>query len=393
MVEPTRGIGIVACVRFRAAVTKRASARTAYPGPRGSLTAMSRVVAHLDLDAFFAAVEVLENPALAGLPLVVGGDPQGRGVVATASYEARAFGIRSAMSAAEAIRRCPDAVFVRPDHARYRRHSDGVWALVRDAVPVVEQVGIDEGYLDITDLVTTAGDARRVLGALQERIRRDTGLGASFGCGTGKTVAKVASDADKPVGLVVVPSGQEEAFLAALPLRALPGIGPKAEKRLRVAGLTTIGNLADLDGADLRLLLPGVVGVELRERARGFDPRPVVAESGPSVSIGHEETFDADIADPAVLSEHAARMAALVTRRMLAEGRVARTVTVKLRYPDFRILSRARSATAPTGDAEEITRLAEVALQRALRDRPPPVRLLGVSVSRLVEGEQLRLRV
>ncbi len=354
---------------------------------------MSRVVAHLDLDAFFAAVEVLENPALAGLPLVVGGDPQGRGVVATASYEARRFGIRSAMSAAEAIRRCPDAVFVRPDHARYRRHSDGVWTLVRDAVPIVEQVGIDEGYLDITSLVTTAGDARRVLGALQERIRRETGLGASFGCGTGKTVAKVASDADKPVGLVVVPAGQEEAFLAPLPLRALPGIGPKAEKRLAVAGLTTIGHLADLGDADLSLLLPGIVGVELRERARGVDHRPVDAETGPSVSIGHEETFDADIADPSVLSEHAARMAALVTQRMLAEGRVARTVTIKLRYPDFRILSRARSATAPTGDAEEITRLAEVALQRALRDRPPPVRLLGVSVSRLVEGEQLRLRV
>ncbi len=358
-----------------------------------SLGGVSRAVAHLDLDAFFAAVEVLENPSLQGLPLVVGGDPQGRGVVATASYEARAFGIRSAMSAAEAIRRCPDAVFVRPDHVRYRRHSDAVWALVRDAVQVVEQVGIDEGYLDLTDLARTAGDARRVLLALQTRIREETGLGASFGCGTGKTVAKIASDADKPVGLVVVPAGREEEFLAPLPLRALPGIGPKAEKRLRLAGLETVGNLADLDDADLSLLLPGLVGRELRERARGVDPRPVVAESGPSVSIGHEETFDHDVVDAAVLSEHAARMAASVTQRMLSEGRVARTVTIKLRYPDFSILSRARSASAPTGDPAEISRLAEVALQRALRDRPPPVRLLGVSVSRLVEGEQLILQV
>ena len=356
-----------------------------------SLGAVGCVIAHLDLDAFFAAVEVLEDPALAGLPLVVGGDPQGRGVVATASYEARQFGIRSAMSAAEAFRRCPAAVFVRPDHARYRRHSDGVWALVRGVVPVVEQVGIDEGYLDLSDIAVTAGDARLVLGDLQARIREGTGLVASFGCGTGKTIAKIASDADKPAGLVVVAAGREAEFLSPLPLRALPGIGPKADARLRMARLETIGDLAYLSDEDLRLLLPGIVGVELRSRARGVDHRPVIAEAGPSVSIGHEETFDHDLTDPSVLSEHAARMAASVTRRMLTEGRVAQTVTIKLRYPDFRILSRACSTTAPTGDATEITRLAEVALQRALGDRPPPVRLLGVSVSRLVEGEQLRL--
>ena len=352
---------------------------------------MSRVVAHLDLDAFFAAVEVLENPSLAGVPLVVGGDPQGRGVVSTASYEARVFGIRSAMSAAEAHRRCPDAVFVRPDMAKYKRHSEGVWTLVRGAVPVVEQVGIDEGYLDLTGAAATAGDARRLLRALQRRIREETGLGASFGCGTGKTVAKIASDADKPVGLVVVAAGREEEFMAPLPLRALPGIGPKADKRLRIAGLETIGQLADLDDERLRLVLPGAIGRDLRERARGIDPRPVTAASGPSVTIGNEETFDHDIADPAILSEHAARMAAGATERMLAEGLVARTVTVKLRYPDFRILSRATSAAQPTGDPAEIARLAELALQRALRDRPPPIRLLGVSVSRLVDGEQLQL--
>ena len=352
---------------------------------------MGRVVAHLDLDAFFAAVEVLERPELAGLPLVVGGDPHGRGVVSTASYEARAFGIRSAMSAAEAHRRCPQAVFVRPDMARYKRHSEAVWLLVRAAVPVVEQVGIDEGYLDLSEAAATAGEARRLLRALQRRVRVETGLGASFGCGTGKTVAKVASDADKPVGLVVVAAGREEEFLAPRPLRALPGIGPKAERGLATAGLETIGQLADLDDDRLRLILPGAVGRDLRERARGIDPRPVVAQSGPSVTIGNEETFDHDIHDPALLSDHAARMARGATERMLAEGLVARTVTVKLRYPDFRILSRARSAAQPTGDPAEIARLAELALQRALRDRPPPIRLLGVSVSRLVQGEQLHL--
>ena len=361
--------------------------------PLDSLGFVPRVVAHLDLDAFFAAVEVLENPALAGLPVVVGGDPQGRGVVATASYEARAFGIRSAMSAAEAVRRCPNAVFVKPDHSRYRRHSDAVWSLVRAVVPVVEQVGIDEGYLDLSSVASTAGEARTFLAELQGRIERETGLHASFGCGAGRTIAKVASDADKPNGLVIVPAGKEEEFLAPLPLRALPGIGPKSDKRMRTAGLKTIGNLADLDDADLRLVLPGAVGLELRERARGIDLRPVLAETGPSVSIGHEETFDHDITDPAILSEHAARMAASVTERLVKEGRVAQTVTIKLRYPDFRILSRARSASAPTADPIEITRLAEVALERALRDREPPVRLLGVTVSRLIEGEQLHLRL
>jgi len=353
--------------------------------------AVGRVVAHLDLDAFFAAVEVLERPELAGLPLVVGGDPSGRGVVATASYEARAFGIRSAMSAAEARRRCPDAIFVPSDHQRYRRHSQTVWALVREATPVVEQVGIDEGYLDLSEVVTTAGEARGYLRGLQSLIRERTGLAASFGCGTGKTIAKIASDADKPNGLVVVAAGRERAFLADRPLRALPGVGPKAEERLRAGGLETIGDLAELDDASLALLLPGRVGVDLRERARGRDERPVLAESGPAVTIGHEETFDHDIADPALLSEHAARMAQRVAERLAAEGRVARTVTIKLRYPDFRLLTRARQAQAPTREPAEIARLADLALQRALRDRPPPVRLLGVSASRLVDAEQMRL--
>ena len=348
------------------------------------------VVAHLDLDAFFAAVEVLERPELRGLPLVVGGSPEGRGVVATASYEARAFGIRSAMSAAEARRRCPEAVFVRPDHARYSRHSRGVWALVARQVPLVEQVGIDEGYLDLTGAVSTAREAERHLEALQASIVAETGLDASFGCGTAKVVAKIASDFRKPRGITVVPAGRERAFLAPMRLRALPGIGPKAEMRLREAGLETIGDLAALDDERLARLLPGVVGAELRGRAQGIDQRPV-SLPGPASSVSVEETFDRDIETIEELRAIALRMADEVAVRLDREGRGAQTVTVKLRYPDFAIATRAQTARAPFRGPDEIVRLALIALDRALAVRRPPVRLLGIGVAKLVHAEQLRL--
>ncbi len=352
---------------------------------------MPRVVAHLDLDAFFAAVEVLEDPSLEGRPVVVGGDPDGRGVVSTASYAARRFGIHSAMPAAEARRRCPGAIFLPPDMDRYRHHSRAVWDVVRGIVPVIEQVGIDEGYLDLYRQVWTAGGAHRFLARLQATVRRETGLDASFGCGSCKTVAKIASDADKPRGLVVVPAGKEAPFLASRPLRALPGIGPVTGERLSQAGLVTIGDLAALDDALLLAVLPTDHGRELRDRARGLDPREVNARSSPAVSIGHERTFPHDVDDPSVLAEHADRLAALVTDRLRRDGRGAGTVTVKLRYPDFTIRSRAASTDLATDDEAEIIRLAGLALRRALADRPPPVRLLGVSVTRLVPSAQLRL--
>ena len=357
----------------------------------GSVDFVPRVVAHMDLDAFFAAVEVRDDPALAGRPLVIGGDPAGRGVVSTASYEARRFGIRSAMPAAEARRRCPEAIFLRPDMPRYRERSRQVWSLVRAEVPVLEQVGIDEGYIDLYRAAWTSGGARRFLARLQQTVRKETGLDASFGCGTCKTVAKIASDADKPQGVVVVPAGGEAAFLAPRPLRALPGIGPVTGERLARAGLATIGDLAVLDDDALADLLPAAHGVELRARARGRDPREVDPASSPPVSIGHERTFPHDVDDPGVLHDHAGTLAALVTERLHRDGRGAGTVTVKLRYPDFTIASRAASAERTTDDIDEISRLAGIALDRALADRPAPVRLLGVSVTRLAPGPQLRL--
>ena len=202
------------------------------------------IVAHLDLDAFFAAVEELESPELRSQPLVVGGDPRGRGVVATANYVARGFGIHSAMSCAEALRRCPHAVFVRPRHTLYREYSRNVWETVRGVVPTVEQTGIDEGYLDIGEVARDFLAARVVAEAVRTAVRAATNLTCSLGVAPCKVVAKVASDARKPGGLVVVPAGKEAAFLAPLAVRRLPGVGPKAEERLRSAEIETIGDLA-----------------------------------------------------------------------------------------------------------------------------------------------------
>src|SRR6059058_544316 len=231
------------------------------------------IVAHLDLDAFFAAVEEHENPALRTVPLIVGGDPHGRGVVATANYVARSFGIHSAMSAAEALRRCPHAVFVRPRHTLYRDYSREVWSTVREIVPSVEQAGIDEGYLDLASVAATFDDARAVAEAVRAVVRARTHLSCSLGLATSKVVAKVASDRRKPGGLTVVRPGREASFLAPFPIRILPGIGPRAEERLVALGITTIGDIAALSDDDLRHAMSGKVGRELRDRARGIDRR------------------------------------------------------------------------------------------------------------------------
>src|SRR5579872_3879319 len=199
------------------------------------------ILAHLDLDAFFAAVEELESPELRKKPLIVGGDPHGRGVVATANYVARGFGIQSAMSAAEALRRCPHAVFVRPRHSVYREYSRHVWSTVRGVVPTLEQTGIDEGYLDVGEVASDFLEARVVAEAVQTAVRAATSLTCSLGVAPCKVVAKVASDVRKPGGLVVVPAGRERGFLAPFAVRRLPGVGPKAEQRLRSAGIETIG--------------------------------------------------------------------------------------------------------------------------------------------------------
>ena len=266
------------------------------------------IVAHLDLDAFFAAVEELENSTLAAQPLVVGGDPRGRGVVATANYVARTYGIHSAMSCAEALRRCPHAVFVTPRHRTYAEYSRAVWAAVREVVPTVERTGMDEGYLDVGGVAADFRRARVVAEAVQAAVRGATSLSCSLGVAGCKVVAKVASDRRKPGGITVVPSGREAAFLAPFPVRLLPGVGPKAEQRLAGRGIRLIGELAAIPEAELAALLPGKIGRLLRDRANGIDPRPLV-EPVANVSFGHEETFPRDIADREQLHVELRRMA------------------------------------------------------------------------------------
>src|SRR4051794_31238659 len=364
--------------------------KRASPGAGRGRSLDPMIVAHLDLDAFFAAVEELENPELRRVPLVVGGDPHGRGVVATANYVARRFGVVSAMSCAEALRRCPQAVFVRPRGALYREYSREVWSIVREIVPTVEQAGIDEGYLDLGEVAPDFDDARALAEAVRAVVRARTRLSCSLGVATSKVVAKVASDRRKPGGLTVVRPGREAAFLAPFPIRILPGIGPRAEERLVALGITTIGDIAALSDDDLRHALSGKVGRELRDRARGIDPRKLEV-STERISVSQEETFERDIADPERLHDELRRMAEKLADYLKARGQVGRTVTTKVRYPDFSIRTRSTSLAVGTDDGERIGELACALLDRALHDRPGPLRLVGVGVSGLEEHMQLSL--
>jgi DNA polymerase-4 len=349
------------------------------------------IVAHIDLDAFFAAVEELDDPSLRAKPLVVGGDPHGRGVVATANYAARRFGIHSAMSCAEALRRCPGTVFVRPRHDRYRELSRDVWSTIREVAPVVEQTGIDEGYLDLSDEAPDFLAARRLAEAIQTAVRGTTNLTCSLGISSCKVVAKIASDRRKPGGITVVPRGREAEFLAPLDIRKLPGVGPRAEQRLRPAGIETIGALATLSDDALATVLAGKVGLELRDRARGIDRRRVEPVSEPPVSISHEETFDRDVAERARLHEELRRMSESLSRRLSDRGLLARTVTTKLRYGDFTTNTRSTTLATGTDEADRIHALACELLDRALDQRPGALRLVGVGVSGLGTEAQLAL--
>jgi DNA polymerase-4 len=342
------------------------------------------VIAHIDLDAFFAAVELHHHPELRGQPLVVGGDPNGRGVVATASYAAREFGIRSAMSSAEARRRCPDAVFLRPNMSAYREWSTRLWDMVEPECEVFEQAGIDEAYLELNDK-----DPLEHAQQIQQLVREKMRLSCSLGVSAAKVVAKIASDFDKPGGITYVPPGEEAAFLAPMAARKLPGVGPRTEERLTKVGISTIGQLAAMD--DDHPLLRGKWGAVMALRARGIDRRTVGSERAERISISTERTFEEDLSDRAQLSERGREMAGRVAERLTEKGRYARTVTVKMRYPDFTTITRAQTLNHATDDAIIIWRAAAMLIGAALRVRNEPLRLLGIGVTGLSDQRQLTL--
>ncbi|MFZ5871391.1 MAG: DNA polymerase IV [Actinomycetota bacterium] len=346
-------------------------------------------ILHVDLDAFFAAVEQRDKPSLRGRPVVVGG-VGGRGVVATASYEARAFGVGSAMPMAEARRRCPNAAFLAGRFAAYRAASDVVMALLRELSPLVEPLSLDEAYVDLaaTHPGLDVAGVREVAERLRAAIHEATGLTASVGAGTSKLVAKIASDLHKPDALTVVPPGQEAATLAALPARRLPGIGPASEERLRRRGLRTIGDLAAADVAELVEVLGSAHGAAVYAAARGVDDRPVVPERE-AKSVSAEETYATDVTDPRLLADHVRRLTERVAVRLVKHGTSGRTVTLKVRRYDFTTLSRSVTLPQPTDSVREIS-AAATGLLTAL-DTSDGVRLLGVGVSGLTDFAQQAL--
>ncbi len=345
-----------------------------------------RAIVHLDLDAFFAAVEVLLNSELAGKPVIVGGRPEERGVVASASYPARAFGVRSAMPTARALTLCPEAIVVPARHGVYRGYSRQVMAILRtpllesEASPPVEQMSIDEAYLDLSEQVAAWDDAIDVARQIQERVRAEVGLSASLGVAANKLVAKVASDHDKPGGLTVVRPGEEAAFLAPLPVRVLWGIGPVTAERLAGMGITTVGELARAAEEDLRARFGGQ-GADMASRARGVDDRPVVTEHERK-SVSQERTFSRDLADVEALKRQLWRLSQGVAQHLEGVEMAAGTIAIKLRYADFTTLTRQMSLPVPTADEVEIYRAALALLRRGWQ-RGRPVRLLGVAARQL----------
>jgi DNA polymerase IV len=341
-------------------------------------------VLHLDLDAFFAAVEQRDKPSLRGRPVVVGG-VGGRGVVATASYEARAFGARSAMSTAEARRRCPPGTaFLGGRFAAYRRTSDVVMALLRELSPLVEPASLDEAYVDLAageGLDLSVEGVTAIGQSLKERIAEATGgVTGSVGIGTSKMVAKIGSDLDKPNGLVVVPPGSELEVLHPLPVTRLGGVGPATAERLHQIGVKTVGDLAAKSLADLVALAGKAHGAGLYALARAEDDRAVVPDRE-AKSVSAEETFERDLTDLAVLGREIDSMAARVGTRLRASAFSGRTVTLKLRRYDFTTLTRSQTLAQPTDDTRQIAATA----RRLLADAGAEggLRLLGVGVSGL----------
>ena len=348
-----------------------------------SLTPVRRII-HVDMDAFYASVEQRDDPALRGRPLAVGGRPNGRGVVAAASYEARAFGVRSAMSMAKAVRLCPELVVVPPDFSRYKAASNAVFAIFREVTPLVEPLSLDEAYLDVTDNAWREPLATTVAKRLKERIRADTMLTASAGVAPNKFLAKIASGWDKPDGLTVIGPGRIETFLAQLPVDALWGVGPVTARKLRAQGIEKLVDIRATDHTILRDTV-GSLADWLRQLAHGIDDRPVVPNREVK-SSGSENTYATDLMDLDAIRSEIAKMAEHAVGWLARKELLARTVTVKVRYSDFTTVTRSHT-TNPTRDASDVAARALQLLARTDAGRRA-VRLLGVSVHNLCSGTE-----
>jgi DNA polymerase-4 len=342
-------------------------------------SATEPTILHVDLDAFYASVEQLADPSLRGRPVIVGG--LGRlGVVAAASYEARRFGVHSAMPMGRARRACPDGVFLAPRFDAYGDASRSVMAILRDVTPLVEPLALDEAFLDVSGARRLHGAAPDIARSLRQRIKGETGLVASVGVATTKFVAKLASDLAKPDGMLVVEAGTEIAFIHPLEVRRLWGVGPKTGERLAQLGVRTIGDLATLPEDTLVHALGESHGRHLHALAWNRDDRAV--EPGREVkSIGHEETFPSDITDRDVLAREVLRMSERVAERMRDGRRAGRTVQLKLRYKDFRTITRSRTLPEPTNLAADIATVARTLLDAV--EIGDGIRLLGVAVQQL----------
>jgi DNA polymerase-4 len=347
--------------------------------------AAPRTIIHLDLDAFFCAVEEQRDPALVGKPFAVGGRPEVRGVVSSASYAARQFGVRSALPMAQAVRLCPDLVVVPPNYPAYRAVSRQVMERLHALTPLVEQISIDEAFLDLTALGTPGA---ALAARLQATIREDLALSCSLGVAANKLVAKIATDVGKsaarsgkmPQAICVVPPGDEAAFLAPLPATALWGVGPKTAEKLAALGLHTIGAIAAWPTADL-IRRFGQNGEDLARHARGIDDRPIITERT-AKSVSQETTFARDVSDRATLERTLCEQASEIAHNLYRKDLMGTTVKLKIRWPDFTTPTRQLTLPQPTNQADEIADAA-LRLFRQIWPRGQAVRLIGVGVSGL----------
>jgi DNA polymerase-4 len=343
-----------------------------------------RKILHVDMDAFYASVEQRDNPALRGKPVAVGGDPAGRGVVAAASYEARKYGVRSAIPMSRAVRLCPGLIIVGPDFAKYRSVSQQVFSIFRAVTPLVEPMSLDEAYLDVTENTWHEPLAVRVARRLKQEIRDATGLTASAGVAPNKFLAKIASGWKKPDGLTVIAPERVESFIRDLPVDALWGVGPKTAERLRAHGLRTLADVRNRPIDELRGLV-GSLADWLVDLAHGRDDRPVEPNRA-SKSSGSEQTYREDLTSLDEIRREVSEMARDAAAWLERKAIFARTVVLKMRYSDFTTITRSHTARQASRDADELA-VRALALIEKTEAGKRPVRLLGVSVHGFSESE------